>query len=51
MLFVHDVAPEWRDRIPTVTHVDGSARIRTVDRALVARMRVNASLNTAGRRP
>jgi carbamoyltransferase len=64
MLFVHDVAPEWRDRIPTVTHVDGTARIQTVDRAdepLVARMLecferrtglpvvVNTSLNTAGR--
>jgi carbamoyltransferase len=64
MLFVHDVAPEWRDRIPTVTHVDGTARIQTVDRTeepLVARMLecferrsglpivVNTSLNTAGR--
>jgi carbamoyltransferase len=64
MLFVHDVAPVWRDRIPTVTHVDGTARIQTVDRAeepLVARMLecferrtglpvvVNTSLNTAGR--
>jgi carbamoyltransferase len=64
MLFVHDVAPEWRDRIPTVTHVDGTARIQTVDRVdepLVARMLecferrtglpvvVNTSLNTAGR--
>src|SRR3954465_2636652 len=64
MLFVHDVAAEWRDRIPTVTHVDGTARIQTVDRAdepLVHRMiaaferrtglpvGVNTSLNTAGR--
>jgi carbamoyltransferase len=64
MLFVHDVAPDWKDRIPTVTHVDGTARIQTVDRAdepLVARMLecferrtglpvvVNTSLNTAGR--
>ena len=64
MLFVHEVAPQWRDRIPTVTHVDGTARIQTVDRAdepLVARMLecferrtglpivVNTSLNTAGR--
>ncbi|RZQ60227.1 carbamoyltransferase [Amycolatopsis suaedae] len=64
MLFVHDVAPEWRDRIPAVTHVDGTARIQTVDRAdepLLARMLteferrtgiptvVNTSLNTAGR--
>ncbi len=64
MLFVHDVHPDWKDRIPTVTHVDGTARIQSVDRAdepLVARMLecferrtglpvvVNTSLNTAGR--
>ncbi|EHK89264.1 carbamoyltransferase [Saccharomonospora azurea SZMC 14600] len=64
MLFVHDVAPQWRDRIPAVTHVDGTARIQTVsreDEPLVARMLaaferrtglptvVNTSLNTAGR--
>jgi carbamoyltransferase len=64
MLFVHDVAPEWKERIPTVTHVDGTARIQSVDRRdepLVARMLecferrtglpvvVNTSLNTAGR--
>jgi carbamoyltransferase len=64
MLFVHDVAPAWRDRIPAVIHVDGTARIQTVDDAtepLVARMLrefeartglpvvVNTSLNTAGR--
>jgi carbamoyltransferase len=28
MLFTHGVQPEWRDRIPVVTHVDGSARSR-----------------------
>ncbi|GGV72940.1 carbamoyltransferase [Streptomyces griseoloalbus] len=64
MLFVHDVAPAWRERIPAVVHVDGTARIQTVDPArepLVARMLagferltglpvvVNTSLNTAGR--
>ncbi|EHR60233.1 carbamoyltransferase family protein [Saccharomonospora cyanea] len=64
MLFVHDVDPRWRDRIPAVTHVDGTARIQTVDSAdepLLARMLsaferrtglptvVNTSLNTAGR--
>jgi carbamoyltransferase len=64
MLFVHDVAPEWRSRIPAVVHVDGTARIQTVspaDEPLVARMLdgferrtglpvvVNTSLNTAGR--
>ncbi|WP_031508921.1 carbamoyltransferase family protein [Streptomyces megasporus] len=64
MLFVHDVAREWRDRIPAVVHVDGTARIQTVNpesEPLVARMLdaferrtglpvvVNTSLNTAGR--
>ena len=64
MLFTHGVQPAWKDRIPVVTHVDGSARIQTVDPAdepLVARMLerfadktgipvvVNTSLNTAGR--
>ncbi|OII66897.1 carbamoyltransferase C-terminal domain-containing protein [Streptomyces sp. CC77] len=64
MLFVHEVAPQWRERIPAVVHVDGTARVQTVDRIaepLVARMLdgferltglpvvVNTSLNTAGR--
>jgi carbamoyltransferase len=64
MLFVHDVRREWRDRIPAVTHVDGTARIQTIDRVsepLLARLLerfaertglpvvVNTSLNTAGR--
>jgi carbamoyltransferase len=64
MLFVHDVADTWRERIPAVVHVDGTARIQTVDRhrePLLARMLdrftertglpvvVNTSLNTAGR--
>jgi carbamoyltransferase len=64
MLFVHDVRPAWQDRIPAVVHVDGTARVQTVDHTaepLVARMLtaferltglpvvVNTSLNTAGR--
>jgi carbamoyltransferase len=64
MLFVHDVRPEWRARIPAVVHVDGTARIQTVDAArnpgIAALLRafeartgvpvvVNTSLNTAGR--
>lgn len=64
MLFTHRVAPGWAERIPAVVHVDGTARIQTVDRAeepLVARLLdgvkrrtgvgvvVNTSLNTAGR--
>ena len=64
MLFTHRVRPTWRDRIPAVVHVDGTARIQTVDRrqepgvaavldAFCARtglpVVVNTSLNTAGR--
>jgi carbamoyltransferase len=64
MLFTHDVAPAWRARIPVVVHVDGSARIQTVDAADEPLMHrviaefdrrtgipvvVNTSLNTAGR--
>ncbi len=32
MLFVFNVRPEMRDRIPAVTHIDGTARVQTVDR-------------------
>jgi carbamoyltransferase len=64
MLFTHRVRPAWTARIPAVVHVDGSARIQTVDRAaepLVGDLLsafealtglpvvVNTSLNTAGR--
>jgi carbamoyltransferase len=64
MLFVHRVRDGWAERIPAVVHVDGTARIQTVDRneePLVARMLdgvasrtgipvvINTSLNTAGR--
>lgn len=64
MLFVHQVDPAWRDRIPAAVHVDGTARIQTVEDAtqpvLARTLRrfaeltglpvvVNTSLNTAGR--
>lgn len=64
MLFVHDVAPEWQERIPAVTHVDGTARVQTVERSrnplladVLAAVEyatdqpcvINTSLNTAGR--
>ncbi|MBV8748978.1 MAG: carbamoyltransferase, partial [Candidatus Eremiobacteraeota bacterium] len=64
MLFTHRVRPEWRARLAAVTHVDGTARVQTVDPAqepLVARMLtafeartgvpvvVNTSFNTDGR--
>jgi carbamoyltransferase len=64
MLFVHDVDPAWRQRLPAVVHVDGTARIQSVDRddePLVARLLarfeartglpvvINTSLNTSAR--
>ncbi len=63
MLFVHDVDPGWRELIPAVVHVDGTARVQTVDTSspTLARMLaeferrtglpviINTSLNTAGR--
>ncbi|HEY7077493.1 MAG TPA: carbamoyltransferase C-terminal domain-containing protein, partial [Solirubrobacteraceae bacterium] len=64
MLFTHRVRDGWGERIPAVVHVDGTARIQTVDRRddpLMARVLerfeartgvpvvVNTSLNTAGR--
>ena len=64
MLFTHRVRAGWRERIPAVVHVDGTARIQTVSplrEPLVAAMLaaferrtgvpvvVNTSLNTAGR--
>jgi carbamoyltransferase len=63
MLFVHDVVPQWRNRIPAVTHVDGTARIQTVEpsqaplHGVISRFAertgvpvvVNTSFNTAGR--
>ncbi len=33
MLFVYDVRPEQAERIPAVRHVDGTARIQTINRA------------------
>lgn len=32
MSFVLNVKPEWRARLPAITHVDGSARLQTVSR-------------------
>lgn len=63
MLFVFDVRPEVADRIPAVRHVDGTARVQTVNRrqhpllydllrAFQARtgvpVLVNTSFNTRG---
>jgi carbamoyltransferase len=30
MLMAKSVRPEWRDRIPAIVHVDGTARVQTV---------------------
>lgn len=64
MLFVHAVRDGWRERIPAVVHVDGTARIQTIDDERTPRVAallrafeqrtglpvvVNTSLNTAGR--
>jgi len=64
MLFTQRVRDGWRERLPTITHVDGTARVQTVDAAdepLMAAVLqaferrtglpvlVNTSLNTAGR--
>jgi carbamoyltransferase len=63
MLFVHDVVPDRAGRIPAVRHVDGTARIQTINRrqhplyydlvkAFQARtgvpVLVNTSFNTRG---
>jgi carbamoyltransferase len=64
MLFVHRVREQWRERIPAVVHVDGTARVQTVDRDDEPRLAalldafesrtglpvlINTSFNTAGR--
>ena len=37
MLYVVDVKDEGRDRVPAVTHVDGTARLQTVDQRVSPR--------------
>ena len=64
MLFTHSVKPQWRDAIAAAVHVDGTARVQTVnerEEPLVAKMlrefdrltgvpvTINTSFNTAGR--
>ena len=31
MLFDHKVRPEWKERIPAICHLDGTARLQTVN--------------------
>lgn len=38
MLVAKDVHPDWRNRIPAITHVDGSARVQTVSRTTNPRL-------------
>jgi carbamoyltransferase len=64
MLFTHRVRHGWAEKIPAVVHVDGTARIQTIERHTEPLMHrcisafehrtglpviVNTSLNTAGR--
>ena len=63
MLMAKDVKPEWRDKIPAVVHVDGTARVQMVrpehserlyqllrefDALTGVPVLVNTSLNLAG---
>jgi carbamoyltransferase len=60
---VFPVRPEWRDRLGAVTHVDGTARVQTLEREFAPRLYalieayqqrtgipvlLNTSLNLAG---
>lgn len=38
MLLAAEVRPDWRDRLPAITHVDGTARVQTVDPAQEPRL-------------
>ena len=33
MMHVVKIRPEWRERLPAVTHVDGTGRLQSVERA------------------
>jgi len=45
---VFPVRPEWRERLAAVTHIDGTARVQTLDDAMAPRLR--ALLEAYGRR-
>ncbi len=45
---VFPVRPEWRDRLAAITHVDGSARLQTLERDMAPRL--YALLQAYGRR-
>jgi carbamoyltransferase len=48
MTGVFPVRPEWRERLAAVTHVDGTARVQTVERAMAPRF--HALLEAVGQR-
>ena len=37
MLLAYDVRPEWREKVPAITHVDGTGRLQTVSRTTNSR--------------
>lgn len=45
---VFPVRPQWRDRLAGITHVDGSARLQTLERGMAPRL--HALLEAYGRR-
>jgi carbamoyltransferase len=45
---VFPVRPEWRERLEAVTHVDGTARVQALERAMAPRL--HALLEEYGRR-
>ena len=45
---VFPVRPEWRAKLAAVTHVDGSARVQTLERSMAPRL--HALLEAYGRR-
>jgi carbamoyltransferase len=45
---VFPVRPEWRDKLAGITHVDGSARLQTLERDMAPRL--HALLEAYGRR-
>jgi carbamoyltransferase len=45
---VFPVRPEWRERLAAITHVDGTARVQTLDQVFAPRL--HALLQAYGRR-
>ena len=45
---IFPVRPEWRDRLAAITHVDGSARVQTLERPMAPKL--HALLDAYGRR-